>query len=151
MDFWIDLLIDFWRGFGKVLGAILVSKSIKNPLKKSIKKKISFLWDCWSNSGLFWDPFSHHNRLKWGGANWNHAPLAPTGRQRRRGAFPDHQNGPKMQALEAPGPWKRNARTPKMERITKKKIKVDSFFLPPTCSHGPSTIQLAFRHYRRAN
>ena len=26
MDFWTDLLIDFWRVFGRVLGAILTLK-----------------------------------------------------------------------------------------------------------------------------
>ena len=33
VDFWTDLLIDFWKVFGRVLGAILGSKSMKNPFK----------------------------------------------------------------------------------------------------------------------
>ena len=43
MDFWIDLLIDFWRVFERVLRAILALKINEKPIKKLSKILIDFL------------------------------------------------------------------------------------------------------------
>jgi len=43
MDFWTDLLIDFWRLFGRVLGAILALKINEKSIKKMSKILIDFL------------------------------------------------------------------------------------------------------------
>ena len=43
MDFWTDLLIDFWRVFGTVLGGILALKIDEKSIKKMSKILIDFL------------------------------------------------------------------------------------------------------------
>ena len=43
MDFWTDLLIDFWKVFGRVLGAILALKINEKSIKKLSKILIDFL------------------------------------------------------------------------------------------------------------
>ena len=43
MDFWTDLLIDFWRLFGRVLEAILALKINEKSIKKLSKSLIDFL------------------------------------------------------------------------------------------------------------
>ena len=45
MDFWTDLLIDFWRVFGRVLGGILVLKFDQKSVGKLSKILIDFLMD----------------------------------------------------------------------------------------------------------
>ena len=43
MDFWTDLLIDFWRLFGTVVGAMLALKINEKSVKKLSKILIDFL------------------------------------------------------------------------------------------------------------
>ena len=112
----IDFCIDSGIQNPSKIASKTLPKSIKNPLKNQSKNQSHFNVIFDRIQGSFGTPFSPQNPLKCDDANWAEPPLAPTGRPRRAGTFPDLQNGSKMEALGAPGPQKRDARTPKMNR-----------------------------------
>ena len=110
----IDFCIDSGIQNPSKIASKTLPKSIKNPLKNQSKNQSHFNVIFDRIQGSFGTPFSPQNPLKCDDANWFEPALAPTGRPRRAGTFPDLQNGSKMEALGAPGPQKRDARTPKM-------------------------------------
>ena len=112
----IDFCIDSGIQNPQKIAAKTLPESIKNLLKNQSKNQSHFNVIFDRIQGSFGTPFSPQNPLKWDGANWSEPPLAPTGRPRRAGTFPDPQNSSKMEALGAPGPQKKDARTRKMNR-----------------------------------
>ena len=112
----IDFCIDSGIQNPSKIASKTLPKSIKNLLKNQSKNQSHFNVIFDRIQGSFGTPFSPQNQLKWDDPNFSEPPLAPIGRPRRAGTFPDLQNGSKMEALGAPGPQKRDARTPKMNR-----------------------------------
>ena len=62
MDFWTDLLIDFWRVFGRGLGAVLALKINEKSIKKLSNILIDFLQLFQRKCLLNGRPGDHQNR-----------------------------------------------------------------------------------------